>query len=403
LHEPRSPDLDDQALSSPPPAARRRIPALALRLRPAAQAYAQGGRPRIVALDAARALGVVAMVLGHTLDAVLAPEVRLTPAVALYWKARGLTAPLFLVVAGWAVTVAIRRGRARGIDVPLGRLPRVLLLLGVGYGLRWPGWGLDRLRAGDPSVWAHLLAFDALHTIAVAILVTSAVLALRWSDREKALALAALGVGAVALGLLPPAPLVPDAAALPSGPALALAQAARGSSPFPLFPWSAYFLAGAVLGLAAGDASARRAAWMAAAGAAAVAATIWTGVGTMPPGDPRLVVFRIGAVLLVLAALSRVPAALAARAAPLGRASLAVYAIHVPLVYGWSTLDGLAARVGPTLTVGRGLALAAGVLAASVALAAAVRAARGELAALARRLWERRGAVAALLPSFRGE
>ena len=47
-----------------------------------------------------------------------------------------------------------------------GRLPRVLLLLAVGYALRWPGWGLDALLAGDPAVWSHLLAFDALHTAA---------------------------------------------------------------------------------------------------------------------------------------------------------------------------------------------------------------------------------------------
>jgi acyltransferase len=346
---------------------------------------------------------VIAMVFGHTLDAVLAPETRLSPAVALYWKARGLTAPLFLVVAGWAVTVAIRRGRERGADVRLGRLPRALLLLGIGYALRWPGWGLERLRAGDPAVWAHLLAFDALHTIAVSLLATSAVLALRWSDREKALLLGAVAVGAVALGLLPPAPVVPAATALPHGPALAVAQAARGTSPFPLFPWCAYFLAGAVLGLVAGDASARRATWMAAAGAVLAGATVWTGVGTMPPGDPRLVAFRIGAVLLALAALSRVPPSLAARAAPLGRASLAVYAIHVPLVYGWSTLDGLAARIGPTLPVSRALGLAVVVLAVSLALAAAVKAARREVVDFARRAWQRRESVAALLPSFRGE
>ena len=46
---------------------------------------------------------------------------------------------------------------------------------------------------------------------------------------------------------------------------------------------------------------------------------------------------------------SSVPAAAAARAAPLGRSSLGVYAIHLPIVYGWSTIAGLSWRVGQTL------------------------------------------------------
>ena len=126
----------------------------------------------------------------------------------------GFTAPLFLLVSGWAVSVAIRAGGARGLDVPRGRVGRVLLLLCVGYALRWPGWGLDRLAAGDPEVWAHLLAFDALHTIAIALLTASLVLALPWSRREQAWAFGALAVLCVALGMLAPAPLAPSAAAL---------------------------------------------------------------------------------------------------------------------------------------------------------------------------------------------
>jgi hypothetical protein len=40
------------------------------------------------------------MVVGHTLDMGLTPAVRGAPLIALYWSFRGLTAPLFLVVAG---------------------------------------------------------------------------------------------------------------------------------------------------------------------------------------------------------------------------------------------------------------------------------------------------------------
>lgn len=329
--------------------------------------------PRIAALDAARALAVVAMVAGHTLDAVLSLAARDAPAVAAYWKARGLTAPVFLAAAGWAVTVAVRRGRRTGLAIAADRLPRVALLLALGYALRWPGWGAALLRAGDASTWAHLLAFDALHAIAVSLLAAALVLGLPWTAREQGGAFAALAVLSVALGMGGAAPLPVAPEALPPPPlAMALAQAAGGTSPFPLVPWSAYFFVGATVGLLAGDASGRRAVAMGAAGAALVAATCWTGVGTMPPGHPVLFAFRAGAVLLLFAALAAVPARLAALAAPLGRASLGVYVVHLAMVYGWSTFEGLAQRIGPALSPGAGLATAAAVLVASLTLRHAV-------------------------------
>lgn len=306
-------------------------------------------RARIAALDAARAVGVLAMVFGHTMDAVLSPEVRALPAMVTYWKARGLTAPLFMMVSGWAVTVAISRSSARGLDVPRRRIGRVLLLLAIGYGLRWPGWAFERLIQRDWEIWAHFLAFDALHTIALALLATAAVLGLPWSTREKAGAFAALALLAVALGMADPAPLLPAVAQLPGTvPGLALAQAAGGTSPFPLFPWTAYFFGGALVGLLSRGSGVRRALGLAGAGAALLAVSAWVGVGELPPGHPALVAFRSGAVLVILAALTLVPAAAATRLAPLGRASLGVYAFHVAVVYGWSTFHGLAWRIGPT-------------------------------------------------------
>lgn len=320
-------------------------------------------RPRLPALDVARALGVVAMVVGHTLDALLSPAARGHPATVAYWKARGLTAPLFMLVAGWAVTVAIRRSRARGFGVVRERLPRVLLLLVVAVALRWPGWAVAGLAAGDPAAWAHLLGFDALHAIALAFLGAAAIFALGRTAREERLLFALLIVVAVTFGMRTPPPL-PTAL-----PALALEQALGGTSPFPLVPWVAYFYAGCLVGLAVGDGSPRAAQRMALLGAVLVAATWWQEVGTAPPGAPALIAFRIGVILVLLALLSTVPAAQAGRLAPLGRLSLAIYALHVPLVYGWSTVPGLAWRLGPRLGVPEALGVALLVLAASAAAA----------------------------------
>jgi hypothetical protein len=311
------------------------------------------------------------MVAGHTVDALLSPAARLHPAAVAYWKARGLTAPLFLLVSGWAVTVAIRRAPARGLAVVRQRLPRVLLLLAVGVALRWPGWDLAGLRAGDPAVWSHLLAFDALQTIALSFLGAAAVLALGRPPREERLLLWALLVLAVAAGLRPPAPFTGAMAGpLPTSlPALALTQLLGGTSPFPLVPWAAYFLAGSLVGLSVEDGSRRAVAGMAWLGAALIAATAWQEVGTAPPGAPSLIAFRIGVILVLLALLSRIPGALAARAAPLGRLSLAIYALHVPVVYGWSTVPGLAWRIGPRLGAAEAVGVALLVLAASATAA----------------------------------
>jgi len=334
-------------------------------------------RPRLAALDAARALGVLAMVMGHTLDAVLSPAARQTPAMIQYWHARGLTAPLFLLVSGWAVTLAISRSGARGWAVPRSRLRRVLLLLVIGYALRWPGWAQERLQAGDREIWAHFLAFDVLHCIAVVLLIASLVLALPWRAPARAAILAALALLAAALGAGAGTPgQIQGPAHLPhSLLLLGLLQVVGGTSPFPVVPWAAYFLAGTVVGLLA-PAERRGALAMAVAGAVLVGAALqFPGLGDRPAGDPVLIGFRIGVVVAVLAALELVPATLARRAAPLGKSSLGVYAIHVPIVYGWSHIAGLSWRVGPTLGTAAAAAVAVLVLAVSFAAYRAVAAA----------------------------
>jgi uncharacterized membrane protein len=349
-------------------------------------------RPRLAALDAARALGVLAMVMGHTLDAVLSPAARQTPSMVQYWHVRGFTAPLFLLVSGWAVTLAISRSGARGWAVPLGRLRRVVLLLAIGYALRWPGWAQERLFAGDREIWAHFLAFDVLHCIAVVLLVTSLVLALPWSAPAKAAILAALAVAAAALGAGAGTPgQISGPARLPASLLLlGLLQVVGGTSPFPVVPWGAYFLAGTVVGLLA-PTDRRGALATGAVGFLLVALALpFHGLGERPAGDPVLIAFRIGVVLLALAALEAVPAVLARRVAPLGKSSLGVYAIHLPIVYGWSHLAGLSWRVGPTLGTAAAVGVAGLVLLVSFvafrALAGATRLAVARSGPL-RRLW----------------
>ncbi len=59
--------------------------------------------------------------------------------------------------------------------------------------------------------------------------------------------------------------------------------------------------------------------------------------------------------------------------APVGRASLWVYVVHLPLAYGWSTFGGLASRLGRSQDVLPALGLALSVLALSLTIALAAK------------------------------
>lgn len=340
-------------------------------------ARSPGGR--LVALDVARALGVGAMVFGHTCDALLSTAARAEPLVGVYWQARGLTAPLFMMVSGWAVALAVSRSPASGLDVIRARLPRVLLLLALGYALRFPGWNVQGLLSGDRPTWQHLLAFDALHVIAVGLLGASIVLSFRPSQLKQGLAFLSLAVLAVVWGMASPTLPLPDTL-----PALALAQAVGGNSPFPIFPWVAYFFFGAAASVLAKDVRVRCAAGLVSVGVYVAASAYWQGFGSMPPAHPVLVMFRVGVVLLLLAAFAAVPARVGALLAPVARSSLGVYAIHVPVVYGWLTLEGLAQRVGPRLAFLEAALVAAVILVCVLAAERVMRLAAARAAAAAR-------------------
>ena len=67
------------------------------------------------------------------------------------------------------------------------------------------------------------------------------------------------------------------------------------------------------------------------------------------------------------------PVANAARFSLLGRSSLVVYVAHLPIVYGWSTIPGLASRYGRTFSVGQVLLSATVLLAIGLVIAELIR------------------------------
>ncbi|ATB41810.1 acyltransferase [Cystobacter fuscus] len=299
--------------------------------------------PRHPGLDAARGLAVVAMVLGHTLDALLAPEMRAHPWVQQYWTLRGITAPLFLLVAGFAVVAALGSSRERAGQTLGRRLRRALLLLFLGYFVHWPGWATVHWLGWGEELRERLFAFDALQCIGVSLGVGAVVLALARGTWTRAIALAVLAVG------IPLASTWAWGAAEPGPIELRQAVGMPGSR-FPLFPWAGFFFAGA---LTAHLSRALRPGWpqglaLGALGAGLLGLTSRL-TADWSPTSAWLVAFRVGEGLLVLGAISLLPQLLTRPLAPLGRASLWLYVLHLPVVYGWAGTAGLAGRVGPTL------------------------------------------------------
>lgn len=300
-------------------------------------------------VDAARALAVVAMVFGHTADGLLSDAARSVGWVQSYWSLRGLTAPLFVFVSGWAVLTAIGRSPEQGMAIVRRRLPRVGLLFLIGFLLRWPGWDVDGLLHLRTEVWRHWLGFDALHCIAGSLLLALCVVAMAKSRKARALLLLALAVLVPLFsGHVAERVLAAEVPAFAKGPFVA-----DVTSPFPLLPWAGYFFAGAVVGelLPTLRSKWARAAALVGVGGALLSVGLWHGVADAAQTSPFLFAFRIGQVMWVAAIAVALPFVASLRLAVVGRSSLVVYVFHLPVVYGWSTLAGLSARWGKTLSV----------------------------------------------------
>jgi len=305
---------------------------------------------------------VVAMVLGHTLDALLSPELRANEWVQRYWELRGVTAPLFLLVAGFAVVAALGTSQESAGRTFGRRARRALLLLFLGYLVHWPGWDTAHALGWGEPLRSLVFAFDALQSIAVSLLVGAAVLVMARGTWTRAVALAVLAVG------------IPLAStwmwSTATGWPVELRQAVgMPGARFPLFPWAGFFFAGA---LAAHLLRLLRPGWPQGLALLALGAGLLLLTRKLPtdwsPTSAWLVAFRVGQGFLVLGAMNLLPRVISGLLAPVGRASLWVYVLHLPLVYGWAGTPGLAGRLGPTLGLLPALGVGLGLLAVCFAV-----------------------------------
>jgi len=311
----------------------------------------------VVFIDLARAIAVILMVSGHTSSALLSKSYQSGEWFQAWTFQRGLTSALFLLLAGFAFSIATTRHWTTHLTLsaPLRkRAQRFAMFVVLGYVLHLPVRPLWKLVAVSEPQWRSLLAVDVLQLIGVSLLLVQALVLISRSRRVFMVV-----SFAVAIAVIAAAPymwrtdwtrVMPEALAAYLSPAT--------GSLFPLFPWVAYVLIGA----GTGQVYAR---W----GAAHLGAFArWGMLGpglvlialsqSVLSGIPSDVALRTGACFLVMALIalmsqriSQLPHIFGAVA----QESLVVYFVHLCVVYGSVWNVGLyrffGERMSPPATV----------------------------------------------------
>ena len=311
---------------------------------------------RVIFIDLGRALAVVFMLYGHTVSALLAPAYQTGTWFQVWQFQRGLTSSLFLLLSGFAFSIATSRrwtSHLRWSGDLARRVRRFALFVVLGYALHFPAARFVDLPAVGEQGWRTFLAVDVLQLIGVTFIgVQLLVLAAR---TLRAFTIATLVLAVVALGFTPVVWTIDWAARLPLWLAAYLSPAT--GSLFPLFPWVAFVLLGAGLGQIYGRWGASNLARFAnaalllpgaamltlsVAGGQMLSSLFAAGPGRFVPGD---VLGRAGACLIILgviAHLSRRITRLPHIFGAVAQESLLVYFVHLCIVYGSIWNPGLA-------------------------------------------------------------
>jgi uncharacterized membrane protein len=311
---------------------------------------------RVIFIDLARAVAVFLMVQGHTVSALLAPEYRSGRLYDLWVFQRGLTSCLFLLLSGFAFSIAtsrhwpshIRPSRAIGK-----RLVRFSLFVLLGYALHFPvGRFADLVYASDQR-WRSFLAVDVLQLIGVTFLIVQVLVLV--SRTRQVFALVAFALCALVVLVTTRVWSIEWTGRLPVSLAAYLSE--RTGSQFPLFPWIAYVLLGAGLGQVYAHWGATHLATFAtrvllASGAAMLAAAALFFPFTVWHSIPFQFLLRAGTVLVILAALAHLSLWIGHMPHVFGavaQESLLIYFLHLCLVYGSVWNSGLRQIFGETL------------------------------------------------------
>jgi len=129
---------------------------------------------RVIFLDLLRAFAVLNMVQGHTIDVFLGAQFRdMTNPIFLAWFSnRGLTAPIFMFSAGTTFMYLFRLQKVSFRENPrvLRGIKRALLLIGLGYLMRYPTPTLIYFKNVTAVQWNVFFVVDVLQLIGCGLL-----------------------------------------------------------------------------------------------------------------------------------------------------------------------------------------------------------------------------------------
>lgn len=322
---------------------------------------------RYLFIDLLRFLAVVFMIQGHTFDALLDMDLRTSTLFYVHDFFHGFVAPMFLFASGVAFGISTLKKWEQHISVTknvVRRFGKFAGLIAIGYALHLPYFSLKKILAeATPSEMNAWLQVDALHCIAVSmILLQTAVLLLK-NERKFILCTAGLAVAVILLS-----PIVWNINSSSIVPLWLLSYVNAGNnSLFPLFPWSAYIFCGVIFSSIFLNAKEHRHAVQVMQKTVSIGIVILTvslialniPTHVYPPHDiwkvnPLIFFTRMGFVLLVASGLFF--AEHAYKIAPkipqiMGRESLFIYIVHLVIIYGSVINKGLKQSVTPTFSV----------------------------------------------------
>jgi uncharacterized membrane protein len=313
---------------------------------------------RVQFVDLLRGWAVIVMIETHVFNATLDGNTLASTSFQYLKFVNGLVAPSFLFASGFAYAITTRRRLQDYLSFGpqlFRQIGRLLLVLFIGYCLHLPKFSFSKLvYETTEAEWSVFYQSDVLQCIAVSLLFLQGLLLLLRNERRMYSTLAAVCVQVVLA-----TPLMWGIDFRESVPAI-IAEYLNGlhNSLFPLFPWSAFILIGAVTGYhylnargsgvaasqAGGERAMMRIAAFGAIGAIALSFAIDPVAANVYPTydywrfSPSFVLLRIGLVILLLVAMyfyeQRVGVSRSSVVSLVGRESLLVYATHLLLIFG---------------------------------------------------------------------
>ncbi len=315
-----------------------------------------------------RAFAVLQMVQGHTVDVLLSNDYRNldSPIFTFWFFMRGMTAPIFLFTAGTVFTYLFRL-----VNEPFNSNPRVmkgikrfLLLLFLGYLLRYPTATIINFSNVTPEEWKTFLAIDVLHLIGFGILFLMVFILI--AEKFKLNDYFVFSAGALLFfGLYQPFNSLNWLRYVPEF--LAGYFYTGSGSNFPLFPWAGYVIAGGVLGSYLAKhpmvfKSIKFSYRLAAFGVFLIAFALLGnelekaiyGQTNFWTTSPNLIFYRLGIVLILNSIVSII--ALKVETIPrifvlVGRNTLLIYIVHITILYGSAWNPGLISILDKSLNV----------------------------------------------------